>query len=75
MKKIEILFDEKNGKFVVHFDGVPTHDEEHEILDQLVAKLKKKGYVVEVEHTHENPKLPQQGGNTVRTRPKKREGK
>ncbi len=73
MKKIEVLFDEKSGKFVVHFDGVPTHDEEHQILDQLIAKLKKKGYAVEVEHRHDDPKLPSQGPVGGRSKPKKRE--
>ncbi|TSC83197.1 MAG: hypothetical protein G01um101419_163 [Parcubacteria group bacterium Gr01-1014_19] len=75
MKKIEVLFDQLNGKFVVHFDGVPTHDEEHQILDELIARLKKKGYAVEVEHRHDDPKLPQQGGGGRNRNPKKREGR
>lgn len=58
-KQIEALFDEKTGKFVVHFSGVPTHDEEHRILDELLAKLQAAGYEVETEHYHDRPKLPE----------------
>lgn len=58
-RKVEIVFDEKEGKFVVHFAGVPTHEEEHEILDQLLSKLKALGFEPEVNHYHDNPKLPE----------------
>lgn len=57
--KIEIVFNEKDGKFVTHFDGVETHDKEHEILDALVDTLKKSGLAVSVDHYHEKPKLPE----------------
>lgn len=55
--KIEIVFNEKDGKFVTHFDGVETHDKEHEILDALVGTLKKNGLSISVDHYHEKPKL------------------
>lgn len=58
-KQIEALFNEKTGKFVVHFSGVPNHEEEHRILDELIAKLKSQGFDVKVEHYHEKPKLPE----------------
>ncbi|MDP3792855.1 MAG: hypothetical protein Q8Q89_03965 [bacterium] len=57
--KIEIVFNEKDGKFVTHFDGVETHDKEHEILDALVDTLKKSGLSISVDHYHERPKLPE----------------
>ena len=57
-KKIEIMFDNKTGIFVTHFNGVPTHDEEHLILDNLIAILKN-SFDVEVEHYHDKPKLPE----------------
>ena len=57
--KIEIVFNEKDGKFVTHFDGVETHDKEHKILDALVNKLKKNGLSISVDHYHEKPKLPE----------------
>ncbi len=56
---IEIVFNEKDGKFVTHFDGVETHDKEHEILDALVDTLKKSGLSISVDHYHERPKLPE----------------
>ena len=59
--KIEILFNEKDGKFVTHFDGVQTHDQEHEILDKLIDTLKASGLSISVEHYHEKPKLPEFG--------------
>lgn len=58
-KQVEIVFDEKSGKFVVHFSGVPVHEEEHRILDQIIAELKKHGFDVETEHFHEKPRLPE----------------
>lgn len=57
-EQIEIVFDENTGKFVVHFSGVATHDQEHQILDQLIANLEKQGFDVNVEHYHDKPKLP-----------------
>lgn len=57
--KIEIVFNEKDGKFVTHFNGVETHDKEHEILDALVDTLKKSGLSISVDHYHEKPKLPE----------------
>ncbi len=56
---IEIVFNEKDGKFVTHFDGVETHDKEHEILDALIDNLKSSGLSVSVDHYHERPKLPE----------------
>lgn len=58
-KKVEVVFNEKDGKFVVHFSGVPIHDEEHKILDELIAQLKRQGFEAKVSHYHEKPKLPQ----------------
>lgn len=57
--KMEIIFDERTGRFVVHFDGVATHDKEHEIFDQLAAKLKESGYEVSSEEFKDSPKLPE----------------
>ena len=57
-KKVEILFDEKTGKFVIHYEGVPTHEEEHKITEQLLERLHQMGYEVTMEHYHDKPKLP-----------------
>jgi len=59
-RTFEIVFDEKTGNCAVHFSGVPTHDEEHQLLDQLVAKLQENGLTVDITHVHtEPPKIPQ----------------
>lgn len=58
-QKIEILFDESDGKFVSHFTGVPTHNEEHEMFDKLIAKLKELGFESEISDYSDKPKLPQ----------------
>lgn len=58
-EQMEIVFSERDGKFVVHFSGVATHEQEHELLDQLLAELKGLGFDAEVEHYHDRPKLPE----------------
>lgn len=58
-EQIEIVFNERDGKFVVHFSGVATHEREHELLDKLLAELKSIGFDAEVEHYHDRPKLPE----------------
>lgn len=58
-EQIEIVFNERDGKFVVHFSGVATHEKEHELLDKLLAELKSIGFDAEVEHYHDRPKLPE----------------
>lgn len=58
---MEILFDERSGKFVVHFEGVAAHEKEHEIFDQLTVKLKEDGYETVSEEFKERPKLPEKG--------------
>ena len=64
-KKIEIVFDESTGKFVVHFEGFLTHEEEHQELDKLLAKLKQKGFDAEVTHRQDKPKLPRTDGDKL----------
>lgn len=58
-KQVEILFDESSGKFVAHFSGFKTHQEEHQMLDQILAKLRERGFDAEVDHHHDKPKLPE----------------
>lgn len=58
-KQFDIVFNEGTGKFVVHFSGVATHSEEHELLDRLLQELKSKGFDFEVEHFHDRPKIPE----------------
>jgi hypothetical protein len=70
---MEILFDERSGKFVVHFEGVATHEKEHEIFDQLAAKLKEDGYDASSEEYKDSSKLPESGGS-LRDKPIGEEG-
>ncbi len=58
-KKVEVLFDEKTGKFIVHCEGFSTHEKEHELIKKLVGKLKAQGFDVEVSHKIDKPKLPE----------------
>ena len=61
-KTIHINFSEKDGKIVVNFSGVPTHEEEHELLNELLLRLRQQGLETEVVMAHrENPKLPDVG--------------
>ena len=55
MAKIEIFFDNKTGKFVVHYDGVESHTKEHQLTDELIALLEEAGYEIKTGHHHDNP--------------------
>ncbi len=57
--KIQVVYEEEKGTFVIHYNGVVTHAREHELTDELIAKFKTAGFdVSEVEHWKEAPKLP-----------------
>lgn len=58
MPKIEVVFDKANGKFVVHYEGVSSHDAEHKLTEEMITKLKIAGFDVEVEHFHDEPNIP-----------------
>ena len=71
MKKIEIMFNPQNGNFVVHYNGVPTHAEEHVLTDRLIDELRKLGFDVETGHHHDAPRIPEvekENGDVSRTR-------
>ncbi len=55
---VEIVFDDNSGKFVIHYSGVATHAEEHQITDEILARLEKIGFKAEVSHYHDQPKVP-----------------
>lgn len=57
-EKIEIAFDENTGKFVFHVSGAASHEREHQIFNEFLAKLHDLGYNTDVEFFHDHPKLP-----------------
>lgn len=57
-EQIEIVFDKKTGRFVIHYSGVSSHKKEHEFTDELIAKLKANGYEIETSHFHDAPRIP-----------------
>ena len=74
-KKINIVFNEKTGKFVINFKGVPTHEEEHRLLETLLQKLRDQGYDADVKVAHQDkPKLPDVDSDCIRD-PKKEGGR
>jgi len=58
-KKVEIMFDEKTGRFVVHFEGMRRHPQEHAMLKRLVNELQKQGFDVEMSDYSDDPKIPE----------------
>lgn len=64
-KQTEIIFDEATGKFVVHFTGYVTHDDEHKELDRILDQLRRQGFDAEVSHFHDKPKLPELDQSTI----------
>jgi hypothetical protein len=52
MRKIEVIWDESDGTFVVHFQGYAKHDDEHAEIDALTAKLRGMGFNVKLQHYH-----------------------
>lgn len=57
--KIELLFNENGDQFVLHYRGVPSHDEEHQISDKLLEGLSGLGWETSTEHFHDKPKVPE----------------
>ena len=74
--KIEIAFNKTTGNFVVHYSGVKSHDEEHGLTDELIARLKKAGYEIKVRHHHDDsaPKIPNIESEDVVSSPTKVKG-
>jgi len=64
-KQTEIIFDENSGRFVIHFTGYASHDDEHKELDRILGQLRRQGFDAEVKHFHDKPRLPELGSPPI----------
>lgn len=71
MEKMEIIFNPKDGSFVVHYSGVATHEREHALTNRLITELRKLGFDVDVSNHHDQPRIPEvekEDAAVIRTR-------
>jgi hypothetical protein len=64
-RNIEVVFDQKTGDFVLHYSGVRTHAEEHALTDRIKEELRKLGFDVDEDHSHDKPRIPEVDEETV----------